>query len=136
MNDIKEISRRCEVGEDGGVACGPISTTAVCAEMEIELSGERLFLNCTWVDAASDSISFEVTKESLFDFLVMKNDDMDEMERIRDAGLECWTSYNDEYDGEFPEQFKTLVQIVKDKLVEEAFVNPDDFEDGEIDWDF
>lgn len=132
---LKEISRRCEMGENGGVACGPFSITAVVAEMVIDEDGLQKYLTCCWVSEASDAVSFEVTEKPLLPFYIDLDTDQDEMEEARDSATENYTSYDGEYEGAYSEQYAVLVSMIKEKLIKEELVDPEDFED-ECDWGF
>lgn len=134
MSEIKELNRKCEMAQDEGIACGPCGITAVNAEMEIEEDGQKRFLIVTWVAEAGDSVSFEVTKESIYPFLACEDDDMDKLESIR-SDAEVMNKGKDVYKI-YSKQYDILVQMVKDKIVEEELIDPDDFESGEIEWEF
>ena len=66
MKQITEISRRSMYHEDEGIACGPVSSTAIMAEIVLDVDGQRIFLHGEWVDIAGDYY-YEATTESLFD---------------------------------------------------------------------
>lgn len=132
---LREISRRCEMGENGGVACGPFSITAVVAEMVIEEEGLQKYLTCCWVSEVSDAVSFEVTEKPLLPFYIDLDTDQDEMEEVRDSATENYTSYDGEDDGAYSAQYAALVTMIKEKLIQEELVDPEDFED-ESDWGF
>ena len=63
---IKEISRRTKYQEDEGFACGPASSTAIIAEIVVDVDGHRIYLHGEWVDIAGD-YSFAANTESHFD---------------------------------------------------------------------
>ncbi len=134
MTEIKELNRKCEMAQDGGIACGPCGLTAVNAEMEIEEDGQKRFLIVSWIDEVIDSVSFEVTKESIYPFLACEDDDLEKLEHIRseademNKGKDIYKIYSKQYD--------VLVQMVKDKIIEEELIDPDEYESGEIEWDF
>jgi len=66
MKQITEISRRSMYYEDEGMACGPVSSTAIIAEIVVAVNDQRIFLHGEWVDIAGEYY-FEATTESLFD---------------------------------------------------------------------
>lgn len=43
---LKEVSRHCEMEENGGVVCGLFSITAVISEMVIDKDGSQKYLMC------------------------------------------------------------------------------------------
>ncbi len=69
MKQITEISRRSLYHDDEGIACGPVSSTAIMTEIVVDVDGQRVFLHGEWVDIAGDYY-YEATTESLFDVYV------------------------------------------------------------------
>ncbi len=66
MSERKEISRRSFYHEDEGIACGPVSSTAIVSEIVIEKDGQKIYLHGEWVDIAGE-YGYQATSESLFD---------------------------------------------------------------------
>lgn len=113
---IKEITRRCATTCTEGIACGPIANDCAVAEMEIEKNGEKRFLTVEWIDEVPNSVSFEVTKESIFDLMLFVDDDLDKLMKIREE-------VTDEEDG-YEEQFEELVKLLKETLMKDNVYDP------------
>lgn len=129
-------SKRCEAGGGEGMACGPVEMTAIVAEMEILEENETKYLTVCWVDEASDAVSFEVTAKPILPYYIDLSKDQDELEEIRETMMESFTSYDGEYTGDYPEQYAELVAMVKERLIEEGYHDPEDYEDDEEEWEF
>lgn len=56
------------------------------------------------------------------------------LERIRSEAEEM--NKDKDIDKVYSNQYEVLVQMVKDKIVEEELIDPDDYESGEIEWEF
>ena len=81
MANVSEISRRSMYHVDSGIACGPVSSTAIIVEIVLDIDGQRFFLHGEWVDIAGDYY-YEVNTESLFDvYQKMLNTENDEDEQ-------------------------------------------------------
>lgn len=129
---VKE--KRCEVGGGAGMACGPFGITAIVAEMEIEEGNETRYLTCCWVSEAPDAVSFEVTAKPLLPYYVDLDMDQDEMDAVKATTTESFTSYDGEYDGNYPDEYAELVAMLKEKIIEEGYHDPEEYEDDE--WEF
>ncbi len=87
MNNMVEINRRSMYFTDEGIACGPVSTTAIDAEITVEDNGRRVYLHAQWVDAAPDDFCFEANTESMYDAYERLNELHDDDEEF-DKALE------------------------------------------------
>ena len=83
MSNVKEISRRSRYEYDEGIACGPVSTTLIEAEITIEEDGQLIYLYAQWVDAA-DEIYFIAAKESAYGISerIMKAETQEEQDKL------------------------------------------------------
>ena len=137
MAVIKEIGRRCEVSRSSGVACGPIDMTVVNAEMKVSVNNQIRYLIVTWVQEVGDDVSFEITRESLWNYLDatcnIPNWEVD-LTRIRKES-EKDNSKNGK--DKYIEQYLELVQLVKNKIIEEKLIDLDDYDEDEpFEWGF
>lgn len=129
--EIKELSTRCEVSSQDGMACGPCGLTAINAEMVIEEDGIQKYLICTWVSEADDEVSFEITQESIFDYLSVSDisdEELEDLDRIRENGGIIFSSCDGEYSGKYNEQYNKLIDMVRSKIIEEGFLEEEDIE--------
>lgn len=129
--EIKELSTRCEVSSQDGMACGPCGLTAINAEMVIEEDGIQKYLICTWVSEADDAVSFEITQESIFDYLSagdISDEELEDLDRIRENGGIIFSSCDGEYSGKYTEQYNKLIDMVRSKIIEEGFLEEEDIE--------
>lgn len=86
-----------------------VGIKAIQAEIEVEAeSGERVFLNAEWVDAAPDETAYHAVKESLLDVQVATHRHNDEV------GAEVW-------DGEFTRLIDEQNRIKKQGFSESYF---------------
>ncbi len=83
MSIVKEISRRSRYEYDEGIACGPVSTTLLEAEIVIEEDGQPIYLYAQWVDVAGE-IYFMATKESAYGISeqIMKADTQEKQDQL------------------------------------------------------
>ena len=125
MDNVNEIARRCELSTHDGMACGPFSLTSIEAELEVEEDGGKKYLHSSWVSEAPDSISFEVNNQSIFDLLV-NDGDIDELEAIRAKSKE---EFGELDFSNYKQQIEDMLQMIKDKMVEEELFYEDDFEE-------
>ena len=131
---LKELSRRCEVGENGGMACGPVFSTAVVSEMLVEEDGNRKYLTLCWVSEADDCVSFEVSEKPLAPYYLDLNyeaDDENSLDAAKATVSEEYVSGDEEYEGLYKKQYEQLLKMLKDKMVEEELFDP-----KEDDWMF
>lgn len=80
---MKEISRKSMYHEENGIACGPVSVTAIDAEIVVDDKDKNVYLHAQWVDEASSYLLLEVTRESTYDIYEKLNDaDGDEFNKL------------------------------------------------------
>lgn len=129
---IKELSRRCDIGESGG---GPFSITAVVADMLIDEDGEKKYLTCCWVSEAPEDLSFEVSTKELYPFYLDLDYEDDELtgDDAKASVTETYLSAEGEYTGKYKTSYRVLEKLVMDKVKEEDLLwdDEDDEEDEE-----
>lgn len=117
---MKEIERRINYFTEEGIACGPVSIVVVDAEIVVEDSGSKVYLHGQWVDAASEEILFEATKESVYDVYMKLNgadeDCFDELIKERDR-IDAEKIIDDSRYGAYYEELK---EMIFNKLEEEG----------------
>ena len=86
MKKITEISRRSMYDEDEGMACGPVSSTAIIAEIVVDVDGQHVFLHGEWIDIAGEYY-YEANKESLFDVYEKMFKAASEEDELKAVGL-------------------------------------------------
>ncbi len=81
---IREISRRVQMTEDEGIACGPASTVSLEAEIVIDDNGKKVYLHGQWVDAAPEDTLYEAHTVSMFDMYIRMThaEDDEELEAL------------------------------------------------------
>lgn len=135
MKKIIEISRRSIYDEDDGLACGPAGSTAIEAEIVVEMDGQRYYLHGEWVDIAGD-YNFEANTESFCaayeKYMSAANEDekqkaIDECNRISDGRIAD--------DSIFEPFYAELKQMIHDEMtahgLEDFIEDEEDEEDPE-----
>lgn len=136
MKKITEVSRRSMYKEDEGIACGPASSTAIIAEIVIDVEGQRIFLYGEWVDIAGDYY-FEANNESLFDVsekMFNAESEEDEQKAIEERDRISAGSIKD--DSIFEPYYAELKQMIHDEMKAngiEYFYEDEDEEEDEDD---
>ena len=116
MKQITEISRRSMYHEDEGMACGPVSSTAIMAEIVVEVDGQRIFLHGEWVDIAGDYY-YEATTESLFDVyekMLNAENEEDEQEALAERDRISEAKIKD--DSIFESYYAEMEQMIHDEM--------------------
>ena len=116
MKQITEISRRSMYHEDEGMACGPVSSTAIMAEIVVEVDGQRIFLHGEWVDIAGEYY-FEATTESLFDAyekMLNAENEEDEQEALAERDRISEAKIKD--DSIFESYYAEMEQMIHDEM--------------------
>ena len=104
---MRETNRKSMYHEECGIACGPVSITAIDAEITVDDDGKLVYLHAQWVDEASAYLLLEATTESAYEIYEKLNNAEDEefdnliaerdricSERIEDDS--CYAHYYDE----------------------------------------
>ena len=121
--DIKEISRRCEADETGGMD----GCAQVIAEMVVEVDGVRKYLTCVWVSLASEDLSMEITEKPTLDLYMDLDTYSDDLEEIQCSEFDYeGVGIDEEYTGPYQEQFAILRKMVIDRAKKEEFLCFDD----------
>ena len=135
MKKITEVSRRSLYNEDEGIACGPASSTAILAEIVVDVDGQRLFLYGDWVDISGEYY-YEATSESLFDVYVklfIAESEEDEQEAI--AERDRISGERIKEDSIFKPYYAELEQMIHDEMkaheIEYFYEDDDEDEDDE-----
>lgn len=128
--EIKEISRRCELVDGVGMACGPVFYTAIEAEMVVQDGEDIRYLEASWVDEVPDAISFEVNTESIFDLMV-SGEDHDRLESIRLLSSE---TLEEDIAERYKNQCFELFEMVKTKLRDAELYDEEDLEEFFEEW--
>ena len=135
MKKITEVSRRSMYHEDEGIACGPASSTAIIAEIVIDVEGQRIFLYGEWVDISGDYY-FEANNESLFDVsekMLNAESEEDEQKAIEERDRISAGSIKD--DSIFEPYYAELKQMIHDEMkangIEYFYEDEDEEEDGD-----
>lgn len=127
---MKEINRRSMCTEESGMACGPISVTAIDAEIVVEDEGHTVYLHMQWVDAVSDMFLFEATTSSMYDeyekIVQSEDEDLDQLFKERDeianntiGKIIPGVVIEERYD----EQYKQLLVMVREEMVKNDIDN-------------
>ena len=116
MKQIIEISRRSMYHEDEGMACGPVSSTAIMTEIVVDVDGQRVFLHGEWVDIAGDYY-FEANTESLFDaYEKMLNAENEEDEQEALAERDRISEGKIKDDSIFEPYYSEMEQMIHDEM--------------------
>ena len=116
MKKITEVSRRSMYHEDDGIACGPASSTAIMAEIVVDVDGQRVFLYGEWVDIVGD-YGFEATTESLFDaYEKMLNAENEDDEQIAIAERDRISEGRIKDDSVYEPYFSEMKQMIHDEM--------------------
>lgn len=133
--DIKEVRRRVMCTTDEGIACGPVSSTAIEGEIVIDDEGKEVYLHGQWVLEAHESILVEATNESVYDIyerMDINSDEFDamikEIEEIRKTTIDENTARN-RYGAYIDALAEMIIEKIKDEgLYDRCFSDYDDYE--------
>lgn len=89
------------------------------AQADAQDNGEKVYITAEWMDQNPDEIYFEVTSESLYDFLVFKRDDIEVLDEIREELIEEYYSMEDALSGRFEDICEELAECIADMLEEQ-----------------
>lgn len=129
-----ELNRRCDTDAQEEADLFLNEAVVFTAELTGELDGETLYFSSCWAPFMPEIYTFEVTRESLFDYLVdLDLDDEGNLVRIRSEAV-FRTEADEEYDGAYSEQFYTLMNMIERKAAEvgyrtETYDDSDDLDD-------
>lgn len=135
MSEIKEISRRSFYHEDEGIACGPVSSTAIVSEIVVEKDGQRVYLHGEWVDVAG-GYYYAATTESLFDVYeklnhaTSKEEEEAAVKELDRINANCYVKDDSGFKSFYPE----LKQMIHDEMKEhglEYIYEDEEEEEGE-----
>lgn len=133
---MKEISRRCMLNDEVGMACGPCGVIAADAEMVVEDEGKTVYLHVQWISEAPGFLD-EATAESVYDlYNGISHDEGDvdalvrECERISAAGIESLFPACDIQE-RYGEQFREMEQTIKNLLAEHGYEIDEEEEEDE-----
>ena len=135
MKKITEVSRRSMYHLDEGIACGPVSSTAIITEIVVDADGQRVFLHGEWVDIAGDYY-YEATHESLFDvYEKMFNAESEEDELKAAEEQDRISKERITEDSIFEPYYAEMEQMIHDEMKAhgEAYFYEDEDEDEEED---
>lgn len=102
-----------------------ITMCSAVAEKSVMDSGNKVYVICEWMDQNPDEIYFEVTDESLYDFLTYKRDDIEVMDEIRDDIIEEFYTMEEALSSRFKEAADELYDSMK-VILEENGAETDD----------
>lgn len=95
-----------------------VTMCSAIAEAQTEDSGEKVYITAQWMDQNPDEIYFEVTPESIYDFLTFKRDDIEVLDEIRENLIEEYYTADEAAGGRFAEICSVLSGNVAEMLKE------------------
>ncbi|MDO4651001.1 MAG: hypothetical protein Q4B26_20375 [Eubacteriales bacterium] len=124
---MREIRRSVQSNEREGMACGPVSTYAVDAEIVVEDEGKEIFLHAQYV-AEADAVLFEAHTQSIYDvYKEFNNMNWDDNEAF-DAAIakrdkidkEARISDDVNIEERYAEQYQQLLQMIEETVEEDG----------------
>ncbi len=117
MNDIKEIKSNCEYSEAMEMACGPVFTSSIIAEMQIDDNNKEIFLAAFWMNDFEDGLMFFINKKSILNPDKIEID-LEPNSMFMKNNIEIIEEVIDIKTSKYYEQFKKLMFMVFDKMIE------------------
>lgn len=128
MGNIKEINQRCECSTSSGIACGPVSITVINAEMKVSIGEDIRYLIVNWVQECGEDVSFEITKESIWNYMRAECDEEGWEENLFRIRKEAESENIPDAKEIYSTQYKELVALVKNKIIEEGFLTKEELD--------
>lgn len=130
--EVKEVSRRSYFHAEGYMS-GPAASTAIIAEIVVEVSGKKVYLTGSWLDIV-DEYAFCATKECLYDYYkamdeaISKEVEQIMADEINRISCECITGYSIIFKPFFVELKKMIHEEMRNHG-EEHFIEEDEEEE-------
>ena len=126
----KELARRCETDAEEGLDLGSTEFIIFVAELTGELDGETAYITACWAPYIPDAYALEVTRESIFNYLVNLDwEDDGSLDRIRGEAI-FRREITEDYEGPYAEQFRTMLQMLNRKAAEVGY-RTEDYDDSD-----